>query len=193
MLTLIFYKLKAAYAMQCIFVMMVFGYMSLATAAITGKDLMTGKNRVVQPGKKGSVIVFMSARCPCSNSHLQIIKNLSEKFKDFSFAIINSNTDESLDEAQKYFKGAGLQFALIRDEKARLADQFKAYKTPHAFVLSADEKVLYKGGVTDSATGENAVKNYLQDALSDVEAGQVVRMAEGRTLGCVISRGENVL
>jgi hypothetical protein len=163
-----------------------------ANASIFGKDLFSGKNVTIESGKLGQVLIFMSAKCPCSNSHVQIIKKLSQQFSDFSFVVIHSNGDESLAEAQKYFKNADFKFGVIRDVDFKLADKFKAYKTPHSFVLDIAGNVLYKGGVTSSATADAADRIYLQEALNDISNNQPIKLAEGRTLGCAISRGKNV-
>jgi len=160
-----------------------------AHATVSGKGLLTGDALNIAPGKKGTVILFMSAVCPCSNSHVEIVKKLADKFADFAFVGVHSNADETPQVSQSYFKTAAFAFPIIEDSKARLADEYKALKTPHAFVLSPEGKVLYRGGITSSTVGETADKQFLKDALEDVSAGRDVRVAEGRSLGCTISRG----
>jgi hypothetical protein len=155
---------------------------------VTGTDLLTGNPVVVQPGKLGTVVIFMSAVCPCSNSHIEIVKKLAADFKDFNFVAVHSNRDEAPDAAKKYFTTAALGFPVIEDAQDKLADEFRALKTPHAFVLAANGKTVFKGGVTNSHEGPTADKHYLRDALTDVQAGRPVKLSEVRTLGCAISR-----
>ena len=155
---------------------------------IQGSDLFTGKSLTVQSGKRGQVLVFLSAECPCSNSHLGELKSLAKEFGEFSFLAVHSNANESRELAQKYFQSAALSFPVLQDEKAKLADEFKALKTPHAFLLSPKGEILYKGGVTNSSNGETASTRFLRAALQNVSSGQEVQTKEGRTLGCVISR-----
>ena len=173
-----------------LFVSMMFFAASSGFGAITGQDLLSGKKIDVAPGTKGTVLVFLSARCPCSNSHIALLKSLAKDYKDFSFVAVHSNADEPSDEAKTYFKGSELPFPVIQDEGTKIADGYKALKTPHAFLLSPDGKILYKGGVTNSNRADRADVQFLRDALADVEAGQPVKVAEGRALGCNISRGE---
>lgn len=165
--------------------------LSSANATVMGKDLFTGQNIEVTGGTKGSVVVFLSARCPCSNSHIETLKALANEFKDFKFVGVHSNLDEGEALSQAYFKKADLPFAILQDEGGRLADEFKALKTPHAFLLSPSGKILYKGGVTDSNDAKSAERQYLREALVDVQAGVSVRTPFGRTLGCIITRGQN--
>jgi hypothetical protein len=178
----------------CLFLVPVIFYTFLTAAptpAVTsGKELSTGKNLDVPFGPKGSVLVFLSAKCPCSNSHIALLKTMAEKFKDFSFVAIHSNADENLEDSKKYFQKVQLPFPVIQDDKTKLADFYKANRTPHVFVLSAASKVLYQGGITNSSEAPKADKNYLQEALQDIVAGRPVATPEGRTLGCGIKREE---
>jgi peroxiredoxin len=159
--------------------------------SISGQNLLTSEKIELQTeGQKGLVVVFVSARCPCSNSHVQELNKLSQEFKDFKFVAIHSNVDEPLDESKTYFKNVSFSFPVIQDQKAELANQFQAFKTPHAFILTPDGNFAYQGGVSNSHDFAKAKKIFLREALSDLKIGQKVRTPEGRTLGCVISRGE---
>lgn len=158
---------------------------------ISGKSVVD--ERPIQAGKsakRGLVVVFLSAVCPCSNSHLVELKSLSKDFSDFDFVGIHSNTTESREVTSTYFKTANLPFPVVRDSEAKLADEFKALKTPHAFVVLNDGTTAYQGGVSSSRHFDDKTdRKYLREALSDLAAGLKVKTPEGRTLGCVISRG----
>ena len=158
---------------------------------IHGRNLLTDEPIDVRPGKKGTVVVFMSIVCPCSNSHIPVLKKIADDFKNFNFVVVHSNSDEEIGATKSYFKTANFAFPVLQDQKTKLADEYKAYKTPHAFVISPDGKILYRGGVTNSNDAPTADKLYLRNALEDIEAGHEVRIKEGRTLGCVISRRES--
>jgi hypothetical protein len=160
-------------------------------AVIAGQNLLNDGKVEVAPGKLGTVVVFMSAKCPCSNSHVNVVKKLAQDFKDYNFVAVHSNSDESADQAKSYFSAAGLPFPVIEDNGDKLADEYKAFKTPHAFLIAADGKTVFKGGVTNSHEGETAGKNYLRDALADVQAGRAVKVSEARTLGCAITRASH--
>jgi len=155
---------------------------------ISGLDLVTGKTTQVRPGTKGTVAIFLSSKCPCSNSHMNVLKKLAQEFKDFNFVAIHSNADETAEQAGIYFKAAGLPFPVVQDESSHLADSLKALKTPHAYVFSLSGEILFKGGVTSSHEGDTGSKQYLREALEDIRAGREVRVKEARTLGCAIAR-----
>lgn len=161
-----------------------------STKSIGGFDLFTEKKVEVQTGKKGLVIVFLSAKCPCSNSHVTEIKELSKKYTEFSFVAVHSNSDENKDLSKPYFTKADFLFPVIEDKNTELADQFQAFKTPHAFVFLPSGELVYQGGVSNSRDCEKSDRKYLREALGDIQSGQSVKTTEGRTLGCSIFRGK---
>jgi len=156
---------------------------------LKGRDVTSGTAVSLDlKGRKGAVVVFLSAVCPCSNSHIKELTTLPKDFPEFAFLGVHSNTDEAKDPTQAYFKTAKLPFPVVQDSGAKIADEFKAYKTPHAFVVKPDGEVLYQGGVSSSRNFENADRKFLREALDDLQNGRAVKTPEGRTLGCVIAR-----
>ncbi|WP_413584442.1 redoxin domain-containing protein [Bdellovibrio sp. HCB274] len=160
--------------------------------SVDGTDVLTSKflHLETKAAKKGTVVVFLSAKCPCSASHETLLKNLAEEFKDFNFVGVHSNTDENAELTKTHFTQANLPFPVIQDSKSRLANEFEALKTPHAYLLSPEGEILYSGGVTDSNVGPSAKKHFLKEAIEDTQAGKAVRKKEGRAVGCYIQREE---
>ncbi len=164
--------------------------------SLTGQNLMTAekitaeKITVSAEGKKGLVVVFLSVKCPCSNSHVAEFKDLSVKFPEFSYVAIHSNTDEGKELSRPYFEKVAFSFPVIEDKNSELADLFHAIKTPHSFILRPDGNIAYQGGVSNSHDCSKSDRKYLREALEDIQTGKPVRTPEGRTLGCSISRGE---
>ena len=165
---------------------------SVFPTKINGKDYSGLKKETVEIGaKKALVIVFLSAKCPCSNSHIEELQKLNADFPDFAFVGIHSNMDEPESQSEEYFKKLKLSFPVIQDNDAKYADQFAAFKTPHTFVLSQKGEVLYQGGVSNSHDIKKSDKLFLREALEDISKGQKIRNTEGRTLGCFIVRKKN--
>jgi hypothetical protein len=161
-------------------------------STLTGLDIISNRKiSLSADNKKGLVVLFLSAKCPCSNSHINEIKDLSLKFSEFSFVAVHSNSDEPPDLAKNYFQNVGLGFAVIEDPLQVIADQYKAFKTPHAFVALKNGSLAYQGGVSNSNNFEKSDRKFLREALSDLQEKRKVRTPEGRTLGCAISRSNN--
>ena len=159
--------------------------------SVSGKPVSGSRSVTVESkGKKGLVVVFLSSVCPCSNSHVPEIANLSKEYPEFAFVGVHSNTDETKNQTVKYFDQIELPFPVIQDNGAKIADEFKASRTPHAFVVLGDGSVAYQGGVTDSQDFSGASRKYLREALASLKAGEPVKITQGRPLGCAIGRGD---
>ncbi len=152
-------------------------------------DVFSGRLTNIDLNSKRSVFVFLSAKCPCSASHEKKLNDLQKVYgiKGFDFYAIHSNSDEPLQDVRNHFASSKLNFPLLQDEKARVADQFGALKTPHVFVVG-NSKILYQGGVDDSNDVEYAEKEFLAEALSAISMGREPVQAKTRVLGCVIKR-----
>lgn len=167
-----------------------FALNAFGSSSIDGKDLLSGRRAsITTEGKKGIVVAFMSSKCPCSDSHSAELRRLAGDFKEFAFAAVHSNADEAESEAKSYFQKKALGFPVLQDTDQKLLERFRALKTPHAFILLADGTIAYQGGVTDSVKIERATKNFLRDALEDLQGQRPVRESKTRTLGCAIARG----
>lgn len=154
--------------------------------------LSLGSNQLTSVNLKSqkTVVAFLSSRCPCSESHEKKLADLAQKYskQGFQFIGIHSNQNESIAEAQQHFKKSPIQFSVLHDDKARLANIFRALKTPHVFVLSEKQEVLYAGGVDDSRDVNNAKQEYLANALQAIVEHKPIANREVKTLGCAIVR-----
>ncbi len=158
-------------------------------AGVKGMDLFTGETAEIKAGAKGSVVVFLSAKCPCSASHIEEIKAMAKEYPAYQFVGVHSNSNEGKELTRGYFKNVDLGFPVLQDTDGKIAAEYRAAKTPHAFLISGEGKTLYRGGVTDSKDCSQSGRNYLREALQDVTQNKPVRTAEARTLGCAIARG----
>lgn len=155
------------------------------------KDLLTNKSMTISnlsSDKLGNVFLFMSSKCPCSHSHVNLVKELIQKYSHFNFYIVHSNVDENEEQAKNYFSSLDIKAPIIQDDKAKLADLFKAYKTPHAFILNHKNEILYKGGISNSNNALKSDKFHLTEALEDIENQRPIKNPAAKTLGCFISR-----
>jgi peroxiredoxin len=155
---------------------------------LKGLDYKSGAKVAFETEKPTAVVVFMSARCPCSESHERKLKGLASQFRDVAFVGVHSNADESFEMGKAHFKKSDFPFPVLRDSNSELANRFGAVKTPHAFVLNARGDVLYQGGVDDTHSADAAKKEYLKEALTAIKSGREPDPKIGRTLGCAIQR-----
>lgn len=168
----------------------VIAYATPTLKSLEGTDVVSEKKISfdLTSSAKGNVLVFLSAKCPCSASHEILLNDLTKKFPDFKFIGIHSNSDEDSSLTKSHFKEAQLNFPVLQDIKNLWANQLGALKTPHAFVFNPHGDLLYQGGVTDSHVGPSAKQQFLKNVLEDIQQGKAPRISEGRALGCFIQR-----
>lgn len=154
---------------------------------IQGDEVVSSKAFKWDASKGRAVVVFLSSRCPCSQSHEKSLAGLAGEFPEFRFVGIVSNGDEPMDSIRSHFKEASLPFPVVRDGDQSLANQLGALKTPHAYVFS-EGKLVFQGGVDDSQVASKAARHYLQTALTQVREGRQPTPDSARTLGCLIRR-----
>jgi hypothetical protein len=153
---------------------------------LQGVDIVSGK--AVEAEAKSAVVVFLSAKCPCSHDHTGELAELAKTYPQYKFFGVHSNADETAAETKAYFEKLNLPFPVVQDAGAAAANHFKALKTPHVFVLNSAGETVYQGGVSDSKDFERSDRKYLREALKDLHENKPVKTAAARSLGCAIKR-----
>lgn len=161
-------------------------------AVLEGTDSLSGKLAQIElkAAKKGTVVLFLSARCPCSRSHEESLKALWKEYapRGFQFIGVHSNRDEDAEVTRRHFTGTALPFPIIEDPELKLANAFGALKTPHSYLLKPDGEMAFQGGVDNSADASQASQYFLKEALSAVDSGRDPAVKVARALGCAIKR-----
>jgi len=130
------------------------------------------------------VFTFVSSRCPCSKSYSNQLNDIYKKFhaEGIKFYGVHSNHNESF-KADTDYLIANYDFPIIDDLDQKLLKFFKAYKTPHVFVLDGN-KVVYHGGIASSRTYNKSAEPLLRTALTQ----KTPSPSESKTMGCFIKR-----
>jgi peroxiredoxin len=157
----------------------------LRTLALTGP-----MKAELDSAQKVAVVVFMSARCPCSASHEIELNQLAKEFSPFGvkFIGVHANANESEGEMKQHFSRAPLSFPWLEDRQGTWAQTFGAVKTPHSYLVDSRGQVFYEGGVTGSHDAAQATDRPLRTALEAFVAGRTIDRPRTRTLGCAIAR-----
>lgn len=78
----------------------------------------------------------------------------------------------------------------LLDPDGRVGRGYAAKTTPHLFVIAADGRLVYQGGIDDRPTADVAdikgARNHVLAAIAEVKAGKPVSMAETRPYGCSV-------
>ncbi len=148
--------------------------------------------RSFSPGTKGTVLIFVSSLCPCTDAHRQMVESLlnQNKTKGIKFYLVFSNKGESTDFIEYFYRSIKWDIPYILDTAGTFLNKYKASHTPQAFVLNSKKEVVYKGPIDDSNLNQGRVdKPYLKNALQDVLADRAVQTPEVTGTGCWIVRG----
>lgn len=141
-------------------------------------------------GDQGTVIIWVSAKCPVTNAYTGRMAALAGKYeaKGFAFLGINSNRTERPEEIAAHASESGLGFPLLKDDRNVVADRYGASVTPEVYVLDAEGILRYHGRIDDSMKESGVTTRDLEAALEALLAGKPVPESETRAFGCTIKR-----
>jgi peroxiredoxin len=141
-------------------------------------------------GQKGVVLLFIATKCPVSNAYNDRMEQLAQDYKAKGVTVvgINSNYTEPVTEVKSHASEKHLTFTILKDEGNLIADRLGANRTPEAYVLDANNKLVYHGRIDNSQRPEGITSNDLRDALDEMIAGKAVTKTGGAAFGCSIKR-----
>jgi len=141
-------------------------------------------------GKNGAVLIFIATRCPISNGYNERMEKLAQDYKAKGINVIgiNSNVTEPVSEVKSHALEKHLTFTILKDDGNKIADRLGAGHTPEAYVLDANNKLVYHGRIDNSLKLENVTSNDLRDALDELLAGKPISKTGGAAFGCSIKR-----
>jgi peroxiredoxin len=143
-------------------------------------------------GKNGAVLIFIAVQCPVSNAYNERMEKLAQDYKARGITVIgiNSNSPESAADVKNHAAQNNLTFAILKDNGSKLADTLGATRTPEAYFLDANNKLLYHGRIDNSRDVSQVNSSELRDALEATLAGKPVGKATANAFGCSIKRPE---
>lgn len=145
-------------------------------------------------GKRYTVAVFCSYKCPCSDGYVERLGalRLSYESRGVAFVAIHASTDENMDGMARYIQRKKFPLPVYRDDTGVAADAMFATVTPEAFVFDADWMLMYQGRIDDDKNGVAVEDESLRLALDTLLAGGTLRAKEKTSLGCAIVRAHPV-
>jgi len=141
-------------------------------------------------GKKGAVVIFIATKCPVSNAYNDRMEKLAEDYraKGINVIGINANSTEPSAEVKSHAAEKGLKFTILKDDGNRIADRLGATRTPEAYVIDTNLKLMYHGRIDNSQKTEGITSSDLRDALDEMLAGKPISKTGGAAFGCTIKR-----
>lgn len=146
---------------------------------------------------KGMIIIFGCVHCPFAKLYHERLNQLQVKYSKSHIQLLLVNSSDTLmfaDESLKNMTAVAREkkyiFPYLFDPSQQVAKDFKAEKTPHAFVIwKGNNKwiIKYNGAIDDNGAHPDLVKTkYVSNALDELLAGKKVSITEGQSIGCAI-------
>ena len=146
---------------------------------------------------KGVLVVFTCNHCPYSVAYENRIIELHNKYAAKGYPVVAINPNDAVaypaDSYENMIERAqekNFPFAYLHDESQQIAKTYGATRTPHIYLLTQKNKqftVAYVGAIDDNSNEEeNVHKKYVQDAISDLEAGRAIATPSTKAIGCSI-------
>lgn len=141
-------------------------------------------------GKKGTLIVFMSTKCPWVVAYAERIDQIAKDYQSKGVNVIgiNSNYTETADDVKNH--AAKFSFPMLIDKGNKIADQLGAERTPEVYYLDANNKLVFHGAIDNNKDESMVNKKFLRDAIDANLAGKAIEKADIPAVGCTIKRPE---
>ena len=158
-------------------------------------ETVEGKQmRISVPGKKATVLFFVTVDCPIANRYAPEIARISKEYSAKGFAFARVYPEKILTKQSVIKHGSEYGLAAIPaviDSKHYLVDKIGPKVTPEAAVIGADGRLLYRGRIDAAYMDhgrftETPERRDLREALADILSNKQVRLKNVPAVGCDI-------
>ncbi len=134
--------------------------------------------------RNGTVVVFLSARCPETAAHVDAINDTYEKFRfrEVLFVGVCANPNEIGEELRAFLQNNGVRFPVYRDPEGALPKRFNATVTPEFFLLDKAGQLVYRGGLR-AEDHSTALENAIKDMIARKPVKEAATVAVGTPIG----------
>ena len=142
---------------------------------------------------KGTLVFFTCNHCPYSKAWEERYAKFGNEIKAKGLGVIAINpnnpakqSEDSLENMKKKSARLKMGFPYVVDEGSKVAKAFGAEKTPEFYLFDAKGKLVYTGAFDDSKDLADVEEKFLASAVDAMIAGQPIKKAETRAVGCGI-------
>src|SRR6266700_1059682 len=141
-------------------------------------------------GKSGTVLIFIAVQCPISNAYNERMEKLAQDYKPRGINVIgiNANNTEPADAVKAHAAEKHLTFPILKDPGNKIADRLGATRTPEAYFLDANNRLLYHGRIDNNKDESQIESRDLREALDAALAGKPIQKTTATAFGCTIKR-----
>lgn len=138
---------------------------------------------------KPVAVVFSCCHCPYVIAWESRLNQIAVDYADRAgVLVINSNDHigDRLENMQERVQAADLTFPFLRDETQDTARGYGASRTPEAFALDREHRLLYHGAPDSNYQDPGGAVPHLRHALDAAIEGRTPSLPETPSVGCTI-------
>lgn len=149
-------------------------------------------NEFQKPNTQATVLVFLGIECPVSKQYVSRLQEIHAQFAPQNVTLLALFPDASVDlfRMAEFAQDNDIPVPVLQDCQHRLADSYDVHTVPEVVVLDAKLHKRYQGAIDDQFKkgGRRAAptQNYLVNALTQLLAGQEVKVPTTSASGCPI-------
>jgi peroxiredoxin len=149
----------------------------------------------VQPGERElTAVCFLGTQCPMARAYASHLNAMQDEFQSQGLQIVGvfSNVQDSTEDLEKFVAELEVKFPVVHDQGNRVADLYRATRTPEVYLLDRDLQLRYHGRIDDryapGVARSSATREDLRLAIEQSLADEPVAVPETTALGCIIGR-----
>ena len=157
-------------------------------------DMVSLKN---YPDAKGFIVIFTCNHCPFAKLYPPRFNEMNIKYKALGVPLIAISSTDTISYEEDTFSKMRekaireqFNFPFLFDGLQAVAKDFKAQKTPHAYVIwkkNGNWVVKYNGAIDDNGMEPTKVKaHYVTYAVDELLSEKEVSEKETKSIGCQI-------
>jgi alkyl hydroperoxide reductase subunit AhpC len=140
-------------------------------------------------------VVFTCNHCPFAKAYEDRIIALQHEYaaKGVQFVLINPNDpvtkpEDSFENMQKRAQEKSYPFPYTIDETQDIARAYGAFRTPEAYLLDSNRKLVYHGLIDDNTEVKDVKTHHLKNAIELLLAGKPEQIdpKDTKAFGCTI-------
>jgi len=158
-----------------------------------------GKNVSLSDYKeaKGFIIIFTCNHCPFAKLYPPRFNALNEKYEKLGVPLIAISSTDTIQYEEDTFiemvnkaKTEKFNFPYLYDGEQKVAKNFNAQKTPHAFVIWKENNqwvIKYNGAIDDNGMQPEQVKtHFVANTVDALLANEKLKITDTKSIGCQI-------
>jgi predicted neuraminidase/peroxiredoxin len=131
--------------------------------------------------KIGTVIAFVSARCPVTDAMSDRINYIQEEYRHDDILWVGIGR-ESGQELREFCQRQGMIFPMYRDPGGKIRKRFEPKVTPEVFLLDSQSRIVYHGAIGNS---EDVA---LEAAIKSMQDNEEIKVKEVEAKGTPIDK-----